>query len=141
MILKSCESQLVAQDLVDSLKQLWDEEFPSPFPYDDCRWLNREFSEGLDHLISDLDLWITDHIGFATRGRGLLKFTHDQVLLARGLVSLTFYELHPEYAWIERHVNESNTPELRMFLDVADRLRSMLQSLFDLMLKEELIGS
>jgi hypothetical protein len=141
MILRSCESHLEAQNLSDNLKQLWDEEFQGPFPHADCQWLNHEFQGELDHLLPDLDLWVIDHIGFASRGRSLLEFSRDQALRARGLVSVRFFEQLPEYAWLERHVSESNTPDLCAYLDVSDRLRSMLLSLFDLMLKEQLIES
>jgi hypothetical protein len=109
MILRSGESQLEAHGLAEKLKELWDEEFQGPFPYDDCRWLKREFDAELDHLISDLDLWVIDVIGFASQGRTLLEFSREQALRARGLASLSFYEQHPEYAWFERHVSESNT--------------------------------
>jgi hypothetical protein len=93
----------------------------------------------LDHLISDLDLWVIDVIGFASQGRTLLEFSREQALRARGLASLSFYEQHPEYAWFERHVSESNTPDLYARLDVSHRLRLMLLSLFDLMLREQFI--
>jgi hypothetical protein len=39
MILRSGESQLEAHGLAEKLKELWDEEFQGPFPYDDCQWL------------------------------------------------------------------------------------------------------
>ena len=141
MILRSSESQLEAQDLADSLKVLWDEEFQGPFPYDDCRWLKRQFDGELDALIPDLDLWVIDVIGFASRGRRLLEFSQEQALQARGLASVKFFEQHPEYAWSERHITESNTPDLYAYLDVSNRLRLMLLSLLDLMLKEQFIES
>ena len=141
MIMRNGESHLEAQDLADRLKVLWDEEFRGPFPYDDCRWLKHEFDAELDSLIPDLDLWVIDVVGFASRGRRLLDFSQEQALQAHGLASLAFFEQHPEYAWLERHVSESNTPDLHAYLDVSNRLRLMLLSLLDLMLREQFIES
>jgi hypothetical protein len=70
-------SQFEGQDLADKLKQLCSEEFRGPFPYDDCRWLKREFGE-LDDLIPHLDLWAMDVIGLPVEAGDCCRFLRNR---------------------------------------------------------------
>jgi len=106
-------------------------------PTEGCRWLSREFGDAnLEELIPHFDLWLSDVSGFASHGKHLLRLTPEQVSAARGLMSLSFFDKHPEYAWLRRHVNERNTPDLFGCLTLAEHIRVELVGLFDFMLRK-----
>jgi hypothetical protein len=85
---------------------------------------------------------------FASHGKHLLRLTDEELSAASGLIGLGFFHKHPEYAWLERHINESNTPDLFDCLTLAERMRLQLVGLFDFMLRnafsmgdaEQLVG-
>jgi hypothetical protein len=82
----------------------------------------------LAHLVLHADS------GFASHGKHLLRLPLEQVSAARGLMSLDFFDKHPEYAWLGRHINERNSPDLFDRLTLAERMRIELVGLFDFML-------
>ena len=137
MLLRSGEAHLEAENLAIKLSETYYGEACSPFPYNDCRWLRREFDGELEDLIPDLDMWFLDIAGISSRGKRLLNLSEEQVLYARGIMSLNFFDKHPECAWIERHITELNTPDLFEQMNLYNRMRRMLVSLFDLMLREK----
>jgi hypothetical protein len=137
MLLRSGEIHLDAEILAVEIAQIYNEEDCSPFPYEGCRWLRREFDGELENLIPDLDMWLSDVAGFSSRGKRLLKLPEEQVSHARGIMSLSFSEKRPEYAWLERHITESNTPDLYEKINLYERMRTMLIALFDLMWREK----
>jgi hypothetical protein len=98
--------------------------------------LRHEFADAnLENLIPHLDLWLADVCGFASHGRHLLRLADEKLSAARGLMGLSFFDKHPEYAWLERHINESNTPDLFDCLILVERMRLELVGLFDFMLR------
>jgi hypothetical protein len=136
MLLKSGETHLEAESLAVEIAQTYNEQDRSPFPYEGCRWLRREFDGELENLIPDLDMWLSDIAGFSGQGKRLLNLPEEKVSHARGIMSLSFFEKHPEYAWLERHITESDTPDLYEKINLYERMRRMLVALFDLMLRE-----
>ena len=134
VLLNSGESHFDAEQRALNIAALYQEDC-SPFPYEGCRWLRREFDDAnLEDLIPHLDLWLGDVCGFASHGKQLLRLTDEKLSAARGLMSLSFFGKHPEYGWLERHINEANTPDLFDCLTLAERMRIELVGLFDLML-------
>src|SRR5688572_25517783 len=123
MLLRSGESHLEAERIAEKIKQMSDEECRGPFPYDDCRWLRNEFHDISDDLIPDLDMWFFDIYGYASHGKRLIKLSEEEVLRARGLLCLSFFDKHPEHAWLKMHITQSATPDLYEDMDLADRLR------------------
>ena len=135
MLLKSGESHFEAEERALQIAALY-QEYCSPFPYEGCGWLRHEFADAnLENLIPDLDLWLVDVSGFASRGKSLLRLTAEQVSAALGMMSLGFFDEHPEYAWLGRHINELDTPDLFDRLTLAERMRVELSGLFDFMLR------
>ena len=139
MLLRSGKSHLEAESIAEKVKQLYDEECRGPFPYDDCRWLRREFQEITDDLIPDLDMWFFNIFGYASHGKRLIDLSEEDVLRARGLLSLSFFDKHPEHAWLKMHITTSLTPELHERLDLAERSRTALLHLLDLMLSQKFV--
>src|SRR5260370_3994239 len=137
MLMRSGESHLAAVFNDAKIAEIYTEGSCGPFPYEDCRWLRREFQGNLDGLIPDLDMWFFDIFGYASRGKRLMKLSDEEALRARAIMSLSFYEKHPEYAWLERHIVASDTPDLFEEMNLAERSRTMLLNLFDLMLSEK----
>ncbi len=64
-----------------------------------------------------------------------MRLTPEQVSAARGMMSLSFFDKHPEYAWLGRHIGARNTPEMFDSLTLAERMRVELVGLFDFMLR------
>ena len=135
MLLTSGETHFEAEQLAFNIFDLYRSDC-SPFPYEGCRWLRREFADAnLEDLIPHLDLWLGDVSGFASRGKSLLRLTPEQVSTARGIMSLGFFDKHPEYAWLGRHIGARNTPDLFDSLALVERMRAELVGLFDFMLR------
>ena len=98
--------------------------------------MRREFAHtNLENLIPHLDLWLGGVSGFASRGKQLLRLNTEQVSAARGMMSLGFFDKHPEYAWLGRHIGERETEDLLNCLTLAERMRVELVGLFDFMLR------
>ena len=137
MLLRSAESHFEAVARAIRLADTYEDDGCVPFPYVDCRWLRREFDADLESLIPDLDMWRMDICGFASSGQRLLKLPIEEILSARGLMSLSFFEKHPEYAWLKMHITQSNTPDLFERIAWCDETRAELASLLDFMLREK----
>jgi hypothetical protein len=138
VLLRSGKSHFEAEERALDIAALYQEDC-SPFPYEGCRWLRHQFADAnLEILIPDLDLWLFDIFAFASGGKRLSRFTAEQILAARGVMSLSFFDKHPEYAWIERHITESNTPDLFDRMTLYNRLRLELVGLFEFLLRETL---
>jgi hypothetical protein len=136
MLLKSGEAHLEAEAIAMRIAELKEQDV-DPFPYEGCRWLKREFYENLDLLIPHLDLWFITVSGYSCRGKRLLSLSEEEVVKASGLLSHSFFEEYPRYAWLERHITEANTPDLYEALHLSERLRKMLLELFRFMLCEK----
>jgi hypothetical protein len=139
VLLTSGESHFEAEQRAFKILDLYRSDC-SPFPYEGCRRLRREFADAnLEDLIPHLDLWFSDVSGFASRGKSLLRLTPDQLSAARGMMSLVFYDKHPEYAWLDRHIGARNTPDLFDSLTLAEQMRVELVDLFDFMLRNAFV--
>jgi hypothetical protein len=138
MLLNSGETHFEAEQRALNVAAMYDEDC-SPFPYEGCGWLRCGFSDtNLENLIPHLDLWFMDICGIASRGKRLLRLNAEQLFAARGVASLGFFDQHPEYAWLQRHISQSNTPDLFDKLALCDHMRLELVTLFDFMLREAL---
>jgi hypothetical protein len=138
MLLRSGESHFEAEQRALNIVALYQADC-SPFPYEGCRWLRREFADtNLENLIPDLDLWLGDVSGFASRGKQLVRLNTEQVSAALGMMSLGFFDKHAEYAWLSRHIDEPEAADLLDCLTLAERMRVELVGLFDFMLQNAL---
>ena len=136
MLLKSGEAHLEAEAMAISIAELKEQDI-SPFPSEDCRWLKREFDENLSGLIPDLDIWFITVSGYSGWGKRILAWPEEKVVQARAILSHSFFEEHPKYAWLERHITQANTPDLYEALYLSEQLRKMLLELFSFMLREK----
>jgi hypothetical protein len=136
MLLKSGEAHLQAEALAEEVKRIYDEEEGDPFPYEGCRWLKSEFGD-FEGLTPDLNTWQMDVAGHSSLGKKVLSWPAEKVLQSRGALSLSFFEKHPEYALLERHITESETPDLFDKLRLYERMRMKLLELYDFLLAEE----
>jgi hypothetical protein len=139
MLLKSGEAHLEAEAMALSITELAELDI-APFPSEDCRWLKREFDEKLTDLILYLDLWFMTVSGYSRWGKRILSWPEEKVVQASGELSHSFFEVYPQYAWLESHITEANTPELYEALHLAERLRKMLTELLSFMLREKYQG-
>jgi hypothetical protein len=137
MLLRSGEAHLKAEELAVEAARISSEEDRFPFPYDDCRRLRREDSGEFEVLIPDLDMWCSDIAGYCSWGKKILSWPEEKVLQARGHMSLSFFDKHPEYSLLERLITEANTPDLFEDLQLYERMRKKLLELFDFMLSEK----
>ena len=136
MLLKSGEAHLEAETMTLRIAKLVELDI-APFPYEDCRWLKREFDEKLTDLIPTLDLWFMTVSGYSHWGRRILTWPEEKVVQASGELSHSFFEIYPQYAWLERHITEANTPDLYEALHLSEQLRKMLTELLSFMLCEK----
>lgn len=66
-------------------------------------------------------MWFFDIFGYASQGKRLIKLSEEGALRARGLLSLRFFDKHPEYAWLKMHITKAATPELYENMDLVER--------------------
>jgi hypothetical protein len=136
MLLKNGETHLQAEELAEEVKRIYLEEAGGPFPYEGCRWLKSEFGD-FEGLTPDLNTWQMDIAGHSSMGKSVLSWSAEKVLQSRGAMSLSFFEKHPEYALLERHITEKETPDLFDKLSVYNRMRKKLLELYDFLLTEQ----
>ncbi len=137
MLLSSGEAHLKAEDIAAEIERIYVEEARSPFPYDGCRWLLSDFGDEFEDFIPDLNMWSSDIAGCCSWGKRIVRWSEERVLQARGAMSLSFFDQHPEYAMLERLIAEVDTPDLYEYLRLYEQMRKKLVDLFDFMLKEK----
>lgn len=137
MILRSGEAHLKAEEWALEAERIYIEEDRSPFPYDGSRWLLQDFEDEFEDFIPNLDMWCSYIAGYCSWGKRLVRWNEEKVLQARGVMSLSFFDMHPEYARLERLITESDTPDLYEQLRLYERMRKNLVILFDFMLNEK----
>lgn len=136
MLLKNAEAQLEALALLDQLTELHEQD-GRPFPYEDCRWLAREFDVDLNMLIPDLNTWLFKLAGYCTCGKRLLSWPEERVQAAYGALQHGFFAEYPQYAWLPLHLSETQTPDLYARLALAEQKRLLLLELLRLLLHEK----
>lgn len=136
MLLKSGEAHLNAESMVMNITELYEEDI-SPFPSEGCRWLKREFEANLDDLIPDLDMWFLNLAGYSSVVKRIPSWPEEKGQEVKGALAFNFFEEYPQYAWLERHITQANTPDLYEHLQLYEQLRKMLYELLDFMLREK----
>jgi len=136
MLLRSGETHLEAEAMALKIAEVAALDV-DPFPYEGCRWLKCEFDDDLTELIPDLDLWFMGIAGYSSFAKRILSWPEEKVIQASGELSNSFFEEYPQYAWLERHITEANTPDLYEALHLSERLRKMLTEILSFMLREK----
>ena len=92
------------------------------FPHADCRWLHKHGGthEGLN---PDLDIYFSTIVGFASGATRLNQREPQQLQRYLKSLRMTFFERHPEHAFLESRINKQDTPELERHLRVANIIR------------------
>src|SRR3954464_6422649 len=131
MVKASDDVRARAQEMATAILNLYEEEGLSPFPYEDCRVLLDGLAGHYEGFIPDLDVWCSSIAGYSSWGKRIVRWPEQKLLDARGLMSTGFFEEHPEYATLERHITSGNTPDLYNELRLYEGLRVRLLELFD----------
>lgn len=123
-------TQNTTPELLAELREL-DRTDTSPFPYQGCRKLIRHAPEASDGLIPNLNTYFMDIVGYASWGKGILKWPEQKVQQTIARLSVTFFEKHPEYSTLESMITKSSTPDLYANLALYERMRlCLLQILY-----------
>jgi hypothetical protein len=128
------------EELAAEVKRLYEEEARLPFPYDGCRTLLEGNEDEFEGFITNLDLYFMDIAGYCSSGRAILKWPEEKVREAQGRISLTFFELYPQYSALQNFISESATPDLYEDLTLYEEMRSKLLELFSLLLRHNNSG-
>jgi hypothetical protein len=136
MLIRSGEAHFEAEAMAIEIARIYVEEARGPFPYEGCRWLRSQFGVG-ENLIPNLDMWFSAVAGFCSRGKRLLSLFSIEIPDARGIVSLSFFDKHPEYALLERHITADAVPDLYEALKLYERMRTKLLELLDFLLDNQ----
>ncbi len=126
-----------AQETATAILKLYEEEGLSPFPYEDCRVLLDGLGDEYEDFIPDLDVWCSTIAGFSGWGKRIVRWPEQKMLESRGLISVGFFEQHPQYTPLGRHITPEITPDLHRELRLYERLRVSLLDLFDYLLREQ----
>src|SRR5687768_6133923 len=98
------------EPLLVELKEL-DRADAGPFPYDDCRKLqtiDRKYAS----LIPDLDFYLSEHAGYRSWGRNILKWPDEKIEEVLGRIDESFFDRFPIYAALESQITSSTVPDL-----------------------------
>ncbi len=136
MLLKSGEAHLEAESMAMKIAAIGEDDI-SPFPYAGCRWLMRNFEADLDNLIPDLDMWFSALYGYSSWAKKILTWSEEKVLEVRAELAHNFFEQLPQYAWLEQHITDANTPDLFERFQLTEQQRKILYELLDFMLHEK----
>ena len=100
-----------------------------PFPYAGCRFILQGLEDEFDGLIPDLNLWSMDIAGFASQSYKIKNWPVEKLRMAQGLISLRFFDKHPEYRVLERSITSEETPDLYERLKLYEEMRRKLLEL------------
>jgi hypothetical protein len=140
MVNVSDDVRAKAQGMAAAILSLYQEEGLSPFPYEDCRVLLDGLGDEYEGFIPDLDMWCSSIAGYSSWGKRIVRWSEQQLIEARGLMSTGFFDEHPEYATLERHIRPESAPDLHDELRLYEGLRIKLLELFDYLLRERRRG-
>lgn len=136
MVNLSDDVKAKTQEMAIAILRQYEEEGLSPFPYDDCRVLLDGLGDDYEGFIPDLDVWCSSIAGYSSWGKRIVRWPEQKLRKARGLMSVGFFEEHPEYATLGRHITSETTPDLFDELRLYEGLRLRLLDLFDYLLWE-----
>ena len=129
-----------SEELAAEVKRLYEEEARLPFPYDGCRTLLQGNEDEFEGFIPNLDLYFMDIAGYCSSGTTILKWPEEKVREAQSRISLTFFELCPQYCALQNFISESATPDLYEDLMLYEEMRSKLLELFSRLLRHNTSG-
>ena len=104
-----------------------------PFPYEDCRKLQRQDPSRYEGLVADLDLYFKDIAGYCTWGEGILEWSKPEIEKALRILSGSFFEKNPDYSALESLITKENTPHLYEKLNSHEGMRATLLRLLSLL--------
>jgi hypothetical protein len=134
----SSMSALKAKELADEIQRMYEEDWRSPFPRDDCKYLvDENDDERFKDLYFDLDTYFATIAGFASGAKRILKLSIDKLEELRGRTTTSFFEEYPQYTLLERQITESDTPDLYERLQLCEKIRSQLLQLASALLNEQ----
>ena len=116
------------ESLIEKLAAL-EEADVCPFPYADCRKLQRDAKYAA--LVPDLDVYLSDLAGHRSWGKRILQWSDDKIAEVAGWLSKSFFEQFPVYAQLEWKIRPSVVPELHALLARAEKTRLTLLELLE----------
>lgn len=106
---------------------LYSEIASEAFPYEDCRRLLSNVTESaVEHLIPDLDLYLSNVASHAIGIDRVLKWAPDRAAESLTKLSRSFFEMHPQYELLHGLITPEATPLLHRYLRVTEELRHRL---------------
>ena len=104
-----------------------------PFPYKDCRKLQRQDASRYEGFVADLDLYLKDIAGYCTWGERILEWSKPEIEKASRILSRSFFEKNPDYTAMESLITKENTPNLYEMLNSHEAMRATLFRLLSLL--------
>ncbi|MEN3333726.1 MAG: YxiJ-like protein [Blastocatellia bacterium] len=123
-----------ASELADEIMQLYRKN-RMPFPYTGCRFILHGLEDDFDGFIPDLNLWSMDIAGFASQSFRIKDWPVEKLRTGQGLMSLGFFDKHPEYRVLERFISSEETPDLYEKLKLYEKMRNKLLELLSVLLR------
>jgi hypothetical protein len=118
-----------------ALLQFYEEGFSHPFPYEDCRLLQRK--EDHQDLIPDLDAYFYNIASHCLGIKKVLNWPIARLEASRKELSQSFFDKHPQYERLKQDITDVYTPNLYARLRVCERLRADLTHLISKLLSRQ----
>ncbi len=112
--------------LAEEIKRICAEEGQSPFPSANCRELMSDFPFDDHWFAMYLDTYCSDIAGHCSHGKNIMQWPEEKLRLVHGQTNFNFFELHPQYANLQRLITKSDTPDLFEELKLYEQLRQQL---------------
>lgn len=114
------------QEKLEILQSLYKTDLLNPFPYNDCRKLLADNSDGFEDLIPCFDLYFSDIAGYCSWGKRSLFWTDEKTEEIRNQLQDSFFRQFPKFNALKTAINEENTPKLYSQLLIHELMRLFL---------------
>lgn len=103
---------------------LFEESRERPFPFAGARKLLKQYPSNYQELIPDLDWFDSTIAGYASRADRIEDWTLSETEEAMALLSLPFYDKHPEYETLQQDILRQF--DLSYDIEVHEKMRQSL---------------
>lgn len=118
--------------LIKRLQHLGSDRRIYPFPGEDCRTLIPDGGKYYHDLVTLLDLYSIDIVGYSKFARRICNLSPEKRKALEADLRDSFFDKHPEYKVLQERITENETPHLFEVLSLFEQMRLALLELVNL---------
>ena len=122
-------------DMVETLRLTYKTEcLATKFPREGCLTILKGFGKAAEGFIPDLDMYLYGVASPWSATRKIVKYDRASLLDLKAEFSITFLDKYPQYAKFMERMNQTDTPDLYLEMEMTERARLQLIDLVDALL-------